>query len=245
MTLVKIICAILGFLVGGPVGGLIGFLLVVVIESFYQEDSRRYQQEVKLRTEASQKELEINLLVLSAILAQVNGTPSKKSIDHIRAQFVQLFGKERANKNFQEFNSIIKRKQVSAQDACYNVARNSNPRLRLQLMQYLFGVAKADSRVSDAALQELRKIAGYLRINYEDFELIKSLYADSKMNAYDVLELPQNCSNREIKKAYRNMVKKYHPDKIGAVSIEQMKKAEEKFREVQKAYEQLQYERGF
>ena len=245
MTLVKIICAVLGFLVGGPVGGLIGFVLVVVIESFYQEDSRRYQQEVKLRTEASQKELEINLLVLSAILAKVNGTPSKKTIDHIRTQFVQLFGKDRANATFQEFNTIIKQHQVSAEETCYNIARNSNPRLRLQLMQYLFGVAKSEGKVSDTALQELRKIAGYLRINYENFELIKSLYADTKLNAYDVLEIPQNCSNREIKKAYRNMVKKYHPDKIGSVSIEQMKKAEEKFREVQKAYEQLQYERGF
>jgi DnaJ like chaperone protein len=227
------------------VGGLIGFLIFTVIESLYQEDSRQYRKEVKLKTAAAQEALEINLLTLSAILIKVDGQVTKVETDFVRAHFVQLFGKERANVNFKAFNDIIKQQHISSQVVCNTIARYSNPRLRLQLLHYLFGVVKANGKVSELELNELRKIAGFWRINYEDFELTKSLYVGTKVDAYDILQVSQNASNREIKKAYRNMVKRYHPDKIGVASADKIQKAEAKFRQVQKAYEQLQYERGF
>lgn len=40
------------------------------------------------------------------------------------------------------------------------------------------------------------------------------------------------------------MVKKYHPDKLQHLGEEHVKGAEEKFKQVQKAYEQIQKERG-
>ena len=48
----------------------------------------------------------------------------------------------------------------------------------------------------------------------------------------------------EVKKAYRTMVKKYHPDKVITEDEAIKKGAEEKFKEVQKAYETIQAERG-
>ena len=49
----------------------------------------------------------------------------------------------------------------------------------------------------------------------------------------------------EIKKAYRTMAKKYHPDKLIDMDEAYKKGAEQKFREVQESYESLQKERGF
>ncbi len=49
----------------------------------------------------------------------------------------------------------------------------------------------------------------------------------------------------QIKKAYRTMVKKYHPDKLQHMDEVYRNGAEEKFRKVQEAYEQIQKERGF
>ena len=43
----------------------------------------------------------------------------------------------------------------------------------------------------------------------------------------------------------RNMVKKYHPDRVAHLGPEHQKGAEEKFKQVQEAYEYLQKERGF
>ena len=64
-------------------------------------------------------------------------------------------------------------------------------------------------------------------------------------NFYDVLGIKDTATKDEIKKAYRTMVKKYHPDKLQHMDEVYRNGAEEKFRKVQEAYEQLQKERGF
>jgi DnaJ like chaperone protein len=63
--------------------------------------------------------------------------------------------------------------------------------------------------------------------------------------AYKILEIDKTATVAEIKKAYRTMAKKYHPDKLIDMDEAYKKGAEEKFREVQEAYERIQKERGF
>ena len=60
-------------------------------------------------------------------------------------------------------------------------------------------------------------------------------------NPYEVLGVPRNASNDEIKKAYRQLCKKYHPDSYVDNPLAEL--AEEKFKEVQAAYEQIMKER--
>jgi DnaJ like chaperone protein len=63
--------------------------------------------------------------------------------------------------------------------------------------------------------------------------------------AYKILEIDKTATVAEIKKAYRTMVKKYHPDKLIDMDEAYKKGAEHKFREVQESYERLQKERDF
>jgi DnaJ like chaperone protein len=116
---------------------------------------------------------------------------------------------------------------------------------RLQLLHYLFGVTKADDHVSEEEVDLIEKIAGYLYINSRDFNSIKAMFYNATDNAYKILEIDKSVSNNEVKKAYRKMVKKYHPDKVQHLGEEHVKGAKEKFQQVQKAYEQLQKERRF
>jgi molecular chaperone DnaJ len=60
-------------------------------------------------------------------------------------------------------------------------------------------------------------------------------------NPYKVLEVSQNASNDEIKKAYRELSRKYHPDSYVNNPLAGL--AEEKFKEVQEAYDQIMKER--
>ena len=247
MTIVKIICLLVGLFAGGPIGGLIGFLAITILDSFYQEDKRQYYNEVKAKTEEAQQQLALNILLLSAILIKVDGIAKNSEIDYVRSHYTKLFGKERAHKNFKTFNTVLKNQPLSVQQVCNTIASYSNPKLRIQLLQYLFGVAKSDGAISDRELQELRKIAGFFKIKLDDFEFIKSLYIKTQrtLSAYDILKISEQASNREIKKAYRNLVKQYHPDKMVSNNQNEIKKAKEKFIQVQIAYEQLQFERGF
>lgn len=60
-------------------------------------------------------------------------------------------------------------------------------------------------------------------------------------NPYEVLGVPQNASNDEVKKAYRQLCKKYHPDSYVNNPLADL--AEEKFKEVQAAYDTIMKQR--
>jgi DnaJ like chaperone protein len=92
--------------------------------------------------------------------------------------------------------------------------------------------------------EKIKEIARYLRIGSNDFESIKAMFVKAADNAYKILEIDKNVSDDEVKKAYRTMAKKYHPDRVNTENEAIKKGAEEKFKEVQKAYEQIQQERG-
>lgn len=77
-----------------------------------------------------------------------------------------------------------------------------------------------------------------------DFESIKAMFIKSVDNSYKILEIEKSASNEAVKKAYRKMAKKYHPDRVNTENEAIKKGAEEKFKQVQKAYETIQKERG-
>ena len=57
------------------------------------------------------------------------------------------------------------------------------------------------------------------------------------MNPYEVLGVSENASDEEIKKAYKELVKKYHPDKYQDNPLADL--AEEKLQEINEAYDIL------
>ena len=82
----------------------------------------------------------------------------------------------------------------------------------LQILHFLFGIANADGNISDIELQKLSKVATGMRLRLPDFESIKAMFVKNTDNAYKILEIESNASQDDIKKAYRRMAKKYHPD---------------------------------
>jgi len=88
-------------------------------------------------------------------------------------------------------------------------------------------------------------MSGYLGISNKDFESIKAMFYNSTNNAYKVLEIDKLVPDDAVKKAYRRMAKKYHPDRVEHLGKEHQEGAEAKFRQVQEAYEHIQKERGF
>lgn len=58
-------------------------------------------------------------------------------------------------------------------------------------------------------------------------------------NYYDILGIDKNASDSDIKKAYRQLSKKWHPDRFASKSDAEKKEAEEKFRDIAEAYDTL------
>ena len=116
--------------------------------------------------------------------------------------------------------------------------------MRLQLMYYLFGIAKADGNVDKAEMHTIEMIAQYLGLNSKDYESLKAMHYQDTESAYKILEIEGAASDDEVKKAYRKMAMKYHPDKVRGLGEQHEKSANEKFIKVQDAYEQIKKERN-
>ena len=69
-------------------------------------------------------------------------------------------------------------------------------------------------------------------------------YRPVQDNNYTILEISPNATNEEVKKAYRKLAIKYHPDKVATLGEDVQKAAEEKFKVISKAYEAICAERG-
>ena len=62
---------------------------------------------------------------------------------------------------------------------------------------------------------------------------------------FKVLGVESTATEEEIKKAYRQMALRFHPDKVAQMGEEYQKGAKEKFQEVQNAYENIKKQKGF
>ncbi len=62
---------------------------------------------------------------------------------------------------------------------------------------------------------------------------VKGIFKDMKKDYYEILGVPKSADLQQIKKAYRSLALKYHPDRVPA---DQKKEAEEKFKEISEAY---------
>ena len=191
-------------------------------------------------------DFELNLLTLCSVVIKSDGNVNQKELDYVRSYFVQAYGKERANATFKTFNEVIKNREIDSARICAYMRSRTTYEVRLQILHFLFGITQADGHISNAEVNELRNIAHHLQINQRDFESIQAMFVKSNdtTSAYKILEIDKTATDAEVKKAFRTMAKKYHPDKLESMDEAYKKGAQEKFLKVQEAYEKIQKERG-
>ena len=232
--------AFIGYMIFRFPGAIIGFFLGSIFEASNKGKIRTSFQ----TTRASAQDFELRLLALASMVIKADGKTTQSELDYVRAQFVQFFGKERANQIFRVYNSDFKRNGISAIEIGQFLVSRTQYGARLQMLDFLFRITKADGRVSPPELDKLFEIAGYMRINTLDFNSIKAMFVAQTDSAYTILEVEKTATDAAVKKAYRDMAKKYHPDRVITEDAAIKSGAEEKFKQVQKAYEAIQKERG-
>jgi DnaJ like chaperone protein len=233
----KWILAVLGYSFFRFPGALIGYFLGSLIEN--SSPKRRNIRNI------SSQDFELNLLALASLVIKADGRVSKQELDYVRSYFVSAYGKNRANSTFQIFNDNINKKGISPTNIIKLFNSVLNYESRLQVIHFLFGIAKADGNVSSPELQKLLDFSNMLRLSKADFESIKAMFVDQVGGAYKILEINKSDSDQKVKKAYRDLAKKHHPDKVQHLGEAYVKAAQEKFQKIQKAYERIKAERGF
>jgi DnaJ like chaperone protein len=227
----------LGWAFFGPIGGIVGFLIGSMVDS----TQTRTQRIETGRTTTG--DFAISMLVLVAAVMKADGKVLKSELDYVKQYFVQAFGEGSAGEAIMMLRDILKQ-DIDIRDVSLQIKSRMDYSSRLQLMHLLFGVSLADGRVHPSELEIIQKISSYLGISAKDFDSIKSMFIENTDAAYKILEIEPSATNDEIKKAYRKMALKYHPDKVSYLGEEFRKSADEKFKKVNEAYEKIKRERG-
>lgn len=241
-----------GWVAGGPIGAIVGAAAAELFTGNMPTDASKKAQRTfnnggrRVRQDHTQPgDFHISLLILSAVVIKSDGVVDQRELDFVRTRFVQLFGKDKANESFRIFKGIIKQ-DINVKEVTDQIRRNMAHSSRLQLIYFLFGVAGADGNTDNREIDVIHKIARYLYISDPDFESIRATFApkDNLPAAYRVLEIGEDATNEEVKKAYRKMAVKYHPDKLQHLGEDVRKAAQEKFIKVQEAYDLICKKRG-
>jgi DnaJ like chaperone protein len=112
------------------------------------------------------------------------------------------------------------------------------------LLHFLFGIAAADGLVHPDEHKLIKHIAEQMGISQKDYESIESMFVANTDAAYKILEVDPTATDEELKKAYRRMAVKYHPDKVTYLGEDVQKAAHEKFQKVNEAWETIKKQRG-
>src|SRR5450759_143533 len=215
----------LGFVMGGKIGGLLGFLVGSMVDSATGQTSSTTTRSVG----TTQGDFGMSLLVLVAAVMKADGKVVKSELDYAKQFFVSQFGKESAKQALLMLKDILKQ-EIPVRDVSLQIGRNMDYSSRLQLLHLLFNVSLADGRIDPSELNIIEKISGYLGVASADFLSIKNMFIPETDSSYKILEIDPSLTNEDVKKAYRRMAMKYHPDKVNHLGDDFRKTAEEKFK---------------
>lgn len=245
--MIKFIGLLLGYWIARIPGAIIGFLIGLVIDNM---------SAVTIRTSTGRRgeedpffvlgpnDFSRSLLMLSAAVMRADGKVMRSELDYAKAFFVRQFGEVYTRQLLVMLRDILKQ-QLPIPHICQQIRANMQYEVRLQLVHYLFGLASADEAISSEELTVIRQISSLLGVSHADMESLKAMFQVERDSDYKILEIEPNASDEDVKKAYRKMALKYHPDKLTQMGEEFQKAGKEKFQAVQEAYERIRKKRGF
>ncbi|TKG93942.1 molecular chaperone DnaJ [Puteibacter caeruleilacunae] len=235
----------LGFAIGGPIGAILGFTLGSMFES--KDTSTQYQRSAGHPYSQPQQTttggFAMSLLVLVAAVMKADGKVMRSELDYVKQYFTKAFGPDSAAEAIKLLRDLLNQ-NIPVTDVCHQISRNMDYSSRLQLLHLLFGIAQADGHIDTSELNLIEKIAANLGINTPDFDSIRSMFVKNNGWAYSVLEIESSANDDEVKKAYRKMAIKYHPDKVSYLGEDFQNQAKEKFQKLNEAYEAIKKERN-
>jgi DnaJ like chaperone protein len=226
----------LGWAFFGPIGGILGFAVGALLEETPTTSSG-------LRGKTTTGDFAMSLLVLIAAVMKADGTVRRSELDFVKSYLVRSFGEDSAREALAMLKNILKQ-DIPLQDVCRQIQKHMNYSTRLQLLHLLYGISAADDRVNEHELRLIDTIAASMGISSKDQESVKYMFVPKTDAFYKILEIPSSATNEEVKQAYRKMAMKYHPDKVSHLGEDFQKFANEKFKKVNEAYNQIKKERS-
>lgn len=236
-----------GWAFGGPIGALLGFAIGSLYDNASGDVMNWGDPQVEsgqARTRTTTGDFEASLLILTAAVMKADNSVKKSELEFVRHFLIGQFGEAKARQQLLLLREILK-KPIEIRQVSMQIRAFMDHSSRLQLMHYLFQLANADKEMHGNEIDMLTRIASYLGISKKDFMSIKAMFVvENSESVYQILEIPKSATNDEVKKAYRKMAVKFHPDKVSHLGPEHQEAAKQKFQKLTEAYERIKKERG-
>lgn len=246
MGFVKWLGGGLGWAFGGPVGGLLGFALGALIDSASEGNIKIYTQTGPQgggQSRTRHGDFGVSLVILTAAMMKADAKVTKAELDYVKAFYVRSFGEKAAQELVLLLREMLKQ-DFNVRDVCFQMRQNMTYAERLQLVHFLTGIAQADGYMDASETDALNQIRYWLGVNTNDYQSTRATYRHDIDADYKVLEVEKTASDDEVKKAYKRMAVKYHPDKVAHLGEDVQKGAKEKFQRLNQAYENIKKQRG-
>lgn len=208
--------------------------------TFTEEDIFSYY-----RQRSASNDVQTMLMALSAAVMTADGKVLRAELDYVKSFFSQQFGSAFNKNSLQTLKHFLDSGNIPLHQICQDIRLRMQPEARVHLVHYLFSIAKADGNVSESELHVVRNISEMLGISNIDFESLKNMFYRDVDSDYKILGIDSSATDEEVKKAYRQMAIKFHPDKVAQMGEEFQKGAKEKFQKIQEAYDSIKKNRGF
>ncbi|MBR3940361.1 MAG: TerB family tellurite resistance protein [Bacteroidales bacterium] len=247
----------LGWAFMGPIGGIIGYIVGSAIDNTQTNiNNNDPTAGTGRRYNTTPNDIRIALLLLIAAVMKADGKVVKSELEHVKKFLLANYGESQAKDMLHILRDLINR-DYSIYDVCTQIRQNTPYATRMHLFDFLYSVAVADGSCSAGEDAMLKTIASQLRITQYDYISIHERHTagrgyssssytggNTTKNPYLVLGITEQATAEEVKKAYRRLAMKFHPDKVATLSEEVKKNAEEQFREINEAYETIKKQRG-
>lgn len=247
----KIIGAGLGLLSGGIIGAIIGLAIGSAIDNYSMGPLSSMNQ--------AKRDYIYGLLVLIAAVMKADGSIKKSELNYVKA-FLRNSHDEKTTLGLLKILQNILTQDIPLNHVCFQIRKSMRYGERIELLHFLFKLAHADSEIHITELQIILFIGKYLGINAYDVESLKSMYFTyNKANdnyskqtsnnyelesCYTILKIPSTATDDEVRKAYKTMAVKHHPDKVAHMGEMAQQTATEKIKKINDAYEKIKKHRG-
>jgi DnaJ like chaperone protein len=261
-VLFKFILALAGFFLFGRsfFGAIVGFFIGSGIDNYQRittqfksqarREGRQYTQEDIFKyyqqrsASSSQNDVPTMLIALSAAVMKADGKVLKSELTFVKSFFTQQFGPQFNQQHLATLKRFLDGGDIPLQEICQDIQRRMQPEVRVQLLHYLFGIAKADGDVSPEEIDVINRISQMMGVPRVEFESVKNMFYRNVDSDYAVLGVDASATDDEVKKAYRKMAIKFHPDKVASMGEEFQKGANDKFQTIQDSYDAIKKRRG-
>lgn len=240
MGLGKWIAGALGWAMFGPIGGILGYYFASQVERL-AEASVTYGED-QTWNQGQRNSFLMSLLVLSASVIKADGKTTSQELSTLRSFFASNFGAQAGNEAEEIVRELLT-KDYNLYEVCCQIRSCMDYSQRLQLYHFLVQLGACDG-LQQREIDVLETIATYIGLSMSEVDSIFAQFRPSNDSNYRILEITPDATDEEVKKAYRKMAIKYHPDKVATLGEDVQKAAEEKFKTVNQAYEAICRERG-